>query len=123
MDKLEKVIKGIDICLSEFNCENACPYKQEDSEDCVKQLKDDALGLLTEYKNKAPLIQWLLQLNENELSLAIVYAQNYIKTGEDVTQKWETAIQNASALARAERIGYMTCIRELCRTTKDGEQE
>lgn len=48
VDKLEKVIKGIDICLSRFNCGDACPYKQEDSDDCMEQLKNDALEVLKE---------------------------------------------------------------------------
>lgn len=52
VDKSEKVIKGIDICLSRFNCGDACPYKQEDSDDCMKQLKNDVLELLKEKQPK-----------------------------------------------------------------------
>lgn len=50
MDKLEKVIKGLETCLStddgDYKCER-CPYKKTDL-NCIKENKRDALKLLKE---------------------------------------------------------------------------
>lgn len=43
---VEKVIKGIDICLNRFHCGAECPYY--DNSGCQEQLRDDALALLKE---------------------------------------------------------------------------
>ena len=40
------------------------------------------------------------------LATAYLYATNYTLYGEDVTEKWLTATQNASALEKAYRKGY-----------------
>lgn len=43
MAELEKVIKGIDICLPRCHCGEDCPYYNAG---CMEQLKEDALALL-----------------------------------------------------------------------------
>jgi hypothetical protein len=40
------------------------------------------------------------------IATAYLHAINYTLYGEDVTEKWVTAIQNASALEKAYRKGY-----------------
>jgi endogenous inhibitor of DNA gyrase (YacG/DUF329 family) len=45
MVDLEKVIKGIGICLQRFHCGEDCPYYNAG---CIEQLRADALSLLKE---------------------------------------------------------------------------
>jgi IS5 family transposase len=40
------------------------------------------------------------------IATAYLHAINYTQYGEDVTEKWVTAIQNTSALEKAYRKGY-----------------
>ena len=51
MDKLEKVIKGLECCTSGGACKNKdCPYiKYQQAEWCKLKLDEDALELLKEY--------------------------------------------------------------------------
>lgn len=55
---------------------------------------------------KEQLAQWLIELDENVLKVAIMYAENYLKYGVDVTEKWDTATKQQWSLERAERYGY-----------------
>lgn len=56
--------------------------------------------------NKEVLAKYLLQYDEQVLSLAIMYATNYCKYGVDVTKKWETAVEQQCSLERAFCDGY-----------------
>ena len=61
MSELDKVIKGIDMCLSEKSCNSMeCPYKQEGFEKCIDSLKTDAIELLKEQQSISVdmFIQW-----------------------------------------------------------------
>ena len=57
MDKLEKVIKGIEQCLicgiAEDKCIE-CPYRSDTS--CITRIKRDALELLKEHKEHEELL-------------------------------------------------------------------
>lgn len=55
---------------------------------------------------KEQLAQWLVELDENVLQVAIMYAENYLKYGVDITEKWNTATKQKWSLERAERYGY-----------------
>lgn len=44
--------------------------------------------------------------SEEEISLAIMYAENYMKYGTDITEKWKTATQQTELLHNAEKYGY-----------------
>jgi len=50
MADIEKVIKGLDICLQRFRCSEDCPYYTPNG--CMEKLREDALELLKEYKNE-----------------------------------------------------------------------
>lgn len=50
MADIEKVIKGIDICLQRFRCGEDCPYYNTEKIGCMEQLREDALELLKEYE-------------------------------------------------------------------------
>ena len=56
--------------------------------------------------NKDKLLEAMRQFDNMTLSVAFVYAKNLILYGENVTEKWVTATQNASALEKAYRKGY-----------------
>lgn len=45
MPDLEKVIKGIDVCLDRFSCGADCPYYHNKT-GCMEQLRSDAMALL-----------------------------------------------------------------------------
>ena len=47
------------------------------------------------------------------LILAYLYAKNRKTFGEDVTEKWETALQNADALEKAYRKGYHDALQDI----------
>ena len=57
-------------------------------------------------EQKKVLIDKLLKLPPIVLETAYLYAINYINYGEDITEKWITATQNACALDNAYRKGY-----------------
>lgn len=52
------------------------------------------------------LIDELSKMPPMVIATAYLHAINYTLYGEDVTEKWVTAIQNASALEKAYNKGY-----------------
>lgn len=50
--------------------------------------------------------------SEQEILLAIMYAENYMKYGTDITKKIETATENEYLVNRAERYGYIKAVEE-----------
>ncbi len=52
------------------------------------------------------LIDELSKMPPMVIATAYLYAINYTLYGEDVTEKWVTATQNASALEKAYKKGY-----------------
>lgn len=52
------------------------------------------------------LIEELSKMPSMVIETAYLYALNYTLYGEDITEKWVTAIQNASALEKAYERGY-----------------
>lgn len=72
-------------------------------------------------KNRIELVQPLLQLSDEELAVAVMYATYYLKYGEDVTKKLETATQNARMIYEAEKRGYAQCMDDM--RCKEGEQD
>ena len=60
---------------------------------------------MQEYQSKQ-LIDELSKMPPMVIATAYLHAINYTLYGEDVTEKWETATQNASALEKAYRRGY-----------------
>lgn len=60
---------------------------------------------IQEYENKQ-LINELSKMSPMVVATAYLYALNYTLYGEDVTEKWKTAVQNTSALEKAYRKGY-----------------
>lgn len=60
---------------------------------------------IQEYENKQ-LIDELSKMPPMVIATAYLHAINYTLYGEDVTEKWVTATQNASALEKAYREGY-----------------
>lgn len=59
---------------------------------------------IQEYENKL-LIDKLSKMPPMVIATAYLHAVNYTLYGEDVTEKWATATQNASALDKAYRKG------------------
>lgn len=60
---------------------------------------------IQEYESKQ-LIDELSKMPPMVIATAYLHAINYTLYGEDVTEKWLTATQNASALEKAYRKGY-----------------
>lgn len=60
---------------------------------------------IQDYERKK-LIEELSKMPPKVIGTAYLYALNYTLYGEDVTEKWLTATQNASALEKAYRKGY-----------------
>lgn len=60
---------------------------------------------IQDYENKM-LIDELSKMPSMVIATAYLYAINYTLYGEDVTEKWLTATQNASALEKAYEKGY-----------------
>lgn len=60
---------------------------------------------IQEYKTKQ-LIDELSKMPPMVIATVYIHAINYTLYGVDVTEKWVTAIQNASALEKAYRRGY-----------------
>lgn len=60
---------------------------------------------IQDYESKQ-LIDELSKMPPMVIATAYLHAINYTLYGEDVTEKWITATQNASALEKAYRKGY-----------------
>ena len=60
---------------------------------------------IQKYESKQ-LIDELSKMPPMVIATAYLHAINYTLYGEDVTEKWLTATQNASALEKAYRKGY-----------------
>ena len=60
---------------------------------------------MQEYESKQ-LIDELSKMPPKVIATAYLHAINYTLYGEDVTEKWVTAIQNTSALEKAYQKGY-----------------
>ena len=65
--------------------------------------------------DKADLVKYLMQKDENVIKLAIAYAENLRLYGVDVTRAWETAVEQAFALHAAEKRGYYKCMESIRR--------
>ncbi len=60
---------------------------------------------IQEYENKR-LIEELSKMPPMVIATAYLHAINYTLYGEDVTEKWTTAVQQSSALEKAYNEGY-----------------
>lgn len=60
---------------------------------------------IQDYERKM-LIDELSKMPTMVIATAYLHATNYILYGEDVTEKWVTAIQQASVLEKAYKKGY-----------------
>ena len=60
---------------------------------------------IQEYKSKQ-LIDELSKMSPMVIATAYLHAINYTLYGEDVTEKWVTAIQQSGALEKAYNKGY-----------------
>ena len=74
---------------------------------------------IQEYQNKQ-LIEELSKMPPMVMATAYLHAINYTLYGEDVTEKWVTATQNASALEKAYKKGYYDALQ---RQAESLEQE
>ena len=57
-------------------------------------------------KLREEIIEALSKLPTMVLSTALIYAQNINTYGVSVVEQWTTAVAQADALNRAERVGY-----------------
>ena len=73
---------------------------------------------IQEYKSKW-LIDELSKMPPMVIATAYLHAINYTLYGEDVTEKWVTATQNASALEKAYRKGYYDALRRQVESEKN----
>jgi len=67
---------------------------------------------IQEYESKQ-LIDELSKMPPMVIATAYLHAINYTLYGEDVTEKWVTATQNASALEKAYRKGYYDALQKM----------
>ena len=66
---------------------------------------------IQEYENKK-LIEELSKMPPMVIATAYLHAINYTLYGEDVTEKWVTATQNACALEKAYKRGYYDALQK-----------
>lgn len=74
----------------------------------------------TMYESKQ-LIDELSKMPPMVIATAYLHAINYTLYGEDVTEKWLTATQNASALEKAYQKGYHDAMERVNRASKASE--
>ena len=67
---------------------------------------------IQKYESKQ-LIDELSKMPPMVIATAYLHAINYTMYGEDVTEKWVTATQNARALEKAYREGYHDALQRL----------
>lgn len=81
-------------------------------EDCPKtpQIRNE--------EKKLPIVRELLQKDETTLKVALMYAEQYLKYGCDVTEKWNTAVCQALTIHRAEERGYRDAMKNIVPCSK-----
>lgn len=62
------------------------------------------------------MIEELSKMSPMVIATAYLYALNCTRYGVDITEKWETAVQNASALEKAYRKGYHDALQRVAET-------
>lgn len=67
-------------------------------------LNDHSMVYLNDKKQE--LINLMKDMPLETLSIAYLYAKNYVEYGEDVTKTWNTVTQNTYALEKAYSKGY-----------------
>ena len=75
---------------------------------------------IQEYESKQ-LIDELSKMPPMVIATAYLYSINYTLYGEDVTEKWETAIQNSSALRKAYEKGYYDALQRQAESEERNE--
>ena len=75
---------------------------------------------IQEYESKL-LIDELSKMPPRVIATAYLHAINYTLYGEDVTEKWVTATQNASALGKAYRKGYYDALHRQAESEDENE--
>lgn len=73
---------------------------------------------IQEYESKM-LIDELSKMPPIVIATAYLYAINYNLYGENVTEKWVTATQNASALEKAYKKGYYDAFNSIVELGKE----
>ena len=75
---------------------------------------------IQEHQNKQ-LIDELSKMPPMVIATAYLHAINYTLYGVDVTEKWITATQNASALEKAYRKGYYDALQRQTESEKNNK--
>lgn len=68
---------------------------------------------MTQDDKTKQLLDELSKMSPMVVATAYVQATNYTAYGEDVTEKWTTAIQNSAALEKAYNKGYYDALQRL----------
>lgn len=69
------------------------------------------------------LIDKISKMSPMAVEVAYLYANNYMLYGLDVTDKWVTAVQNASALEKAYAKGYYDALQSQKENVKENLDE
>ena len=75
-------------------------------------------NLRNEYKNE--LIEELSKMPPMVIATAYLHAINYTRYGEDVTEKWTTAVQQSKALEKAYLDGYNDALKRQAEREVEG---
>lgn len=79
--------------------------------------------MTSEEKQKSEqLIDELSKMSPKVIATAYLHAINYTTYGEDVTEKWLTATQNARALEKAYKEGYFDALQKM-RTESEADTD
>lgn len=69
--------------------------------------------------SKEMLIQSLSDFDTQTLSLALLYARNITTYGIDVTQAWQTAVENSDNISKAYNRGFNDAMERMLGDNKD----
>ena len=100
------------------------PYKaleQQSTFDKIRAEIDKAYAYFergNSMSKEKQLIDELSKMPPTVIETAYLYAKNYVKYGEDVTEKWITATQNAMALEKAYIEGYYDALHKLAESER-----
>lgn len=88
--------------------------KYEQLAEWLKELRRFKVKEARLQKNKTKqMLDELSKMSPMVVATAYVQATNYTAYGEDVTEKWTTAIQNSAALEKAYNKGYYDALQRL----------
>ena len=103
------------------NDEAAAIYNEESREAILLAL--DALLFVNKLKNKKFVVEALAQLDDKVLNTALMYSRVLVEDSIDISERWDTAVEQVTALNEAYNRGFYEGQKSVLDSSKSTESE